>query len=503
MKSQRRLRLAAAIVAFACYLSAPIPAAGVRTHSEMGYRAVVKNFDQAEEMLPGLGSFFQGDGIWSAFFSGCSFPDWGYDGGLNPDASEYSHWGPFRERYVKLLKERFPPPWDEKERMHVAFFFGSLVHCVTDIPWHFNHDGHRAFEGLAKEKDGSDADVTGDIFLQMDHKLPVDVIRFWWPRGMVLDTFALQDKLKVTPEQLEKGFKKLQAAHAASRAAAKMTGWHFKSRHPWCAEHYEDYYYGGVEHGAALAAMWIKRYYAELNGWHYYQQMPVYGIGAPDYVPYTGCADAAISSADPDSNAGGEPFLSVGGRGAAAERRALIRFDVSDIPAGAKIRSAKLWLYQDAATPDAGGEIAVAAFGMDRPWQAGKGRSDEVTGTDGVPAAEGDVTWRTAMEGGVPVKSGDCCAGVGCSQDAGQVAVAKIPAETPSARWRCWDVTEMARGWIECPDANNGLVLMAVAGEGVVRFYSSDAFKEQADGFGGGARIAGRPTLIIVPEMRD
>lgn len=149
-------------------------------------------------------------------------------------------------------------------------------------------------------------------------------------------------------------------------------------------------------------------------------------------------ADTTVASGDP--NAGhdvldGQHQLGVGDTGGFADIRALAKFPLSGIPAGATITSAqvRLWGF----FMSGGGTATYNLHGLTRDF-------DEAT-----------ATWNSAAAG-VPWTSpgGDV---VGTASDS-------VTGITNDPAWRSWDVTGLARGWQADPASNHG-VLVKLANE--------------------------------------
>lgn len=131
-------------------------------------------------------------------------------------------------------------------------------------------------------------------------------------------------------------------------------------------------------------------------------------------------ADATLDQAVPAENQGDLDAIWIGlaETQQAAARRGLLRFELSGVPAGATIESARLELYLGSAAGRSETEIAV--FGVLDAW------------------AEGEVTWET-----MPALSE-------------QLTSTAVGLE---GRYYAWDVTELARSWHAGTFSNNGLLL--------------------------------------------
>jgi hypothetical protein len=138
-------------------------------------------------------------------------------------------------------------------------------------------------------------------------------------------------------------------------------------------------------------------------------------------------------------------------------RNSLIQFDLSALPAGARVLSAELQLHHTI-TDDAGADAAASVHRVQRDWIEGTG--------SGGGTADG-ATWNT-HDGSTPwtTQGGD--------YDPAMVASSPITAATGD--WESWDISTLVRDWVDGSAANHGLLLK---GEGTVNV--SFASKEDAD----------------------
>ena len=111
----------------------------------------------------------------------------------------------------------------------------------------------------------------------------------------------------------------------------------------------------------------------------------------PGVNEYDGMRDATIFSENDNSDGAGQHFFA-GITGQRNERRALIRFDPSKIPAKSKIVAVSLQLtVSRGRTPPA--EINVDMHRLLKDWGEGDKDSGGNEGT-GKPSTEGDATWK-------------------------------------------------------------------------------------------------------------
>jgi hypothetical protein len=108
-------------------------------------------------------------------------------------------------------------------------------------------------------------------------------------------------------------------------------------------------------------------------------------------------ADTSLIEIAPTNNNGGQAWLLAGKiQNDVYRDRALMKFDVSALPANATVRSAVVTL---AVTRQPGDGLANAPFGlyrMLRPWGEGDKVATTVPG-QGVPATPGEATWQHAF----------------------------------------------------------------------------------------------------------
>lgn len=478
-------------------ISFPAGAIGERGHSEIG-RMMVEDYLKSDTMLPGLAALFENENNIRALYSGCAFPDWGYGLGYQ-GAAEYSHWHPFMERYVTLLQQRFPLPWDAEAQRQICFFFGVVVHNISDIPWHFTEDGHKSFLKAGLDADGAghgEIEFACDIFLHAERTLEPSVqTEAWFPIDLLLDVFDGSGQ-KVSREGLEQGTLRSRIMFFGGELVGTLQKNSQKKRMPWVYDHYFDYYYGGLEHGAAVTAEVIRYYYARLTGSYYFQNTPEYApyVRHKDgYVPRLQISDAHLMADHPDHNAGAEPFLEIGGSGK-AQRVGLIHVNMEEVKPGFDLDTARLRLYcTDVPTTP----VTLSVYRVLKPWQEGAGVTDDVIGADGCLATADEACWQRsgAASWALP----------GCAEPDKDYAPAPVDSITiqEAGNWVTLDITSATKHWLSHPGENHGLLLRLEAEQEktpVARFYSSEAFKGCADGLCGGKRVAFRPAFVLLPK---
>ncbi len=258
--------------------------AGERVHVEIGARALDNHLLSGPETLPYVTDLYRDERARAAFYCGCMFPDWGHNG-LDDEASEVCHWAPFQVAYSRWVTERYPPPWlSDEAKCHVAFFFGILTHGAGDLLWHFGRDGEKSLLEMTRDLDGVKhhaAEVAGEVFSHWE--LPRKNLggRFWWACDAACQVLASVG-VSVAPGKIETG------CHRTLEHEWKLgarVGWlvypYHRLRARWLYAHYQDYEFGGIDSGAALAASWVRQAGEALHGRRTLPDLPEEAPGPP------------------------------------------------------------------------------------------------------------------------------------------------------------------------------------------------------------------------------
>ncbi len=152
---------------------------------------------------------------------------------------------------------------------------------------------------------------------------------------------------------------------------------------------------------------------------------------------YTGTTDTYMFAWNPTRTAGDESTLMMTTNNV---RSALVRLDLSTLPAGAFNVRASLQLYvtQVPANP-----VQLHAFRVLRLWD------------------EGAASWRNATAATNWSVSG--CDGVGTDRESQPSYTASLP---PRSRWVSFDLTDLVRAWLANPTTNHGVLIKAVLQSG-------------------------------------
>ncbi len=240
--------------------------AGPRLHVEIGALAWERHLLPNPDTPAGLRALLRRPDALNAFYGGCVFPDWGYEG-IYDDAAEDSHWPPFWEMLFAGLGERRSRVWDGEGRMEVAFALGVVVHGVSDELWHFSKGEHTCFLDMVAQKDGLDhhtCEVACEVFthLECPHREMPDLL---WPVELVKQVYAKRE-IAVTEEQLARGRLKIERQWRKGAHWGWLAYPYYRLRYPWCCAHYRDGCNGAAGHGARAAAVRVLRVYRQWWG---------------------------------------------------------------------------------------------------------------------------------------------------------------------------------------------------------------------------------------------
>lgn len=202
------------------------------------------------------------------------------------------------------------------------------------------------------------------------------------------------------------------------------------------------------------------------------QGLPCEALGGK---AYTGCQDTWINQED--NNNGRSLWLKTGKY--QYDNSALIRFDLSALPAAAKVQSAILKLRPT--VPAAPQDRLVNR--MLRPWEAGTGFNGEIRAelpienrtNGGQPPKAGESSWFFSRKPERWGANGAAKPGVDREADvlaAGRPVPADVPANDERRAWNAWDISKAAQDWAANPDSNFGLLIRS--GGGFCEFYSAD-----------------------------
>lgn len=150
-------------------------------------------------------------------------------------------------------------------------------------------------------------------------------------------------------------------------------------------------------------------------------------------------------------NYGAAANLDAGDGGWNSTWRALLQFDLSAIPAGARVVSASLALYQ---TSPSMGPGTLGVRRVTSTWTEGANSGSSGSGATWLERSPG-VPWAT----------------VGGDLDANGFASAQVNA---NVGWFNWDITRLVQGWVAADYPNHGLALVHETPSASGRFASSD-----------------------------
>ncbi|NOX62938.1 MAG: DNRLRE domain-containing protein [Chloroflexi bacterium] len=165
---------------------------------------------------------------------------------------------------------------------------------------------------------------------------------------------------------------------------------------------------------------------------------------------YAGASDAWITAFQPDANFGAASQLEMR---AAEQSAALLRFDLSPLPANAVVQKAELRLVTIDRTNDNSANMAV--YALRRAWDSAS------------------VTWNQASAGEPWASAG----AADPDQDRFPDPVDTVVMDSLEATYR-WDITEQVQRWHESPDTNFGVLLAGLQGPKVAYTVHSSESSE-------------------------
>jgi hypothetical protein len=179
---------------------------------------------------------------------------------------------------------------------------------------------------------------------------------------------------------------------------------------------------------------------------------------------YEGVADTSIYSENSNSNGkGSHVFIGVTFR-ATGERRTLIKFDLSDVPAGARITFARLELSVSR-IPGNAQPSTITAHRLTKDWAEGTADAGGQEGR-GAISSDGDATWSEN------VKGESAWSNEGGDFDPQSSASVVAPGSLGRRAWEGEGMIDDVQDWLSGTEDNFGWILMT--GEEAKRFNSSD-----------------------------
>lgn len=209
------------------------------------------------------------------------------------------------------------------------------------------------------------------------------------------------------------------------------------------------------------------------------------GLSAAATATLTSSADNTLyqdASGLLSNGAGTGMFVGMPGAGAGGIRRALIRWDLSSLPAGAVITGATITLRASQVSSSASVDVslhnALAAWGEGTSLAAGGGGS-------GAPSTAGDATWLHTFY------NASFWTTPGGDFEAAALAVTPVGA-VGTYSWSSPGLAAQAQAWLNSPAANFGIVLTGLeSGSSTAKRFDTHEV----------ATPATRPTLTISYDL--
>ena len=158
-------------------------------------------------------------------------------------------------------------------------------------------------------------------------------------------------------------------------------------------------------------------------------------------------------------------------------RKALLRFELPEIPANVEVVTATLSLRSKLHAGTS--SMLIACYGVRRPWDVGT------------------ATFNDAMQGVAWQQPG--CAG---PLDRDQSPVSSVAVTTDGVTY-VWDVTQLAQQWAADPASNHGVLLQASDGSGAGYWYFVSSNQVEDGRAGAEWTYRGRPKLELSLRLRE
>jgi len=201
---------------------------------------------------------------------------------------------------------------------------------------------------------------------------------------------------------------------------------------------------------------------------------------------YNGTRDNTIYE-DRATNSNGGQDLIFTGTTASSIRRALLQFDVSQIPAGSTIQSVELLLELDLSGPQASNQQIHSLHRLSREW--GEGTADSSNpdppsspnpGGLGAPARDGDATWNQAKYNQV---DWDTAGGDFIAVPSATFTINRYNSAAPPDNIYTFgseaspDIVGDVQAWVDDPTTNFGWIFIGdeSGSRNARRFYSREA----------------------------
>ncbi|MCQ9376088.1 DNRLRE domain-containing protein [Methyloversatilis sp. XJ19-13] len=166
-------------------------------------------------------------------------------------------------------------------------------------------------------------------------------------------------------------------------------------------------------------------------------------------------ADATLFGDEPGLANGSGSHLFIGATAAGFSRRALVRFDLSEVPPGSTVRSASLRVVIDRIANGAPADSVASLHRVLASWGEGASGSGGGGNGGGEVAVPGDVTWTQRYHAAAPPRS--------WSTPGGDFAVESASIPMVSTGAFVWAGTpEMLadiQGWVNDPASNHGWLI--------------------------------------------
>ncbi len=193
--------------------------------------------------------------------NGGYFPDSGYTA-KDHDQGEIAHWEPFVEAYIKVIRERYKPPYDGEAAEHIAFLMGLAAHGITDSTF------DSLFYERAEQVDGGDFDA---FDLSMDVFIAHDKPRYFVPEyaydAATLSAVYARVPHPVPAENITQAMTTARTGLSAVAGLLYAGADDYGKRYPWARAHvFLTRTPGGYPHGADVVTGYYREILRRLDG---------------------------------------------------------------------------------------------------------------------------------------------------------------------------------------------------------------------------------------------
>ncbi|MBD3169379.1 MAG: DNRLRE domain-containing protein [candidate division Zixibacteria bacterium] len=468
MKNSYLFRCSLVIIITILFYTATAYSLGIRNHWMVGQRAIPHLYAQGEAELAQMIESHLDE-----LYCGSMSPDIGWTD--NPPISEIAHEAFWIDHYVEVLRHRVSYPFDEAEQREIVFLMGAASHTYGDVPWHGIYDS-TAFLPVAMVEDNNShgfIEYGCDIFMMWEEGEYPWTPDYYWPYDTWVEVYHAAGMPQVTADTIASGTNWIELGITGENVSGWLMYLELLLDIPFSHNNYKDYFPGGINDDAALAAQQMIRCWHILKDgeWAYQHSYREFA--------YDDAYGTFLRASHPDNNTGAETRFEVGGQDGGNDRKsALIKFELPETPPEPAIHKAELNLYFTERAQSQSADKTLALFEVYKEWGEGHGEDGnpyEFYGST-APSGSGWATHGFAKFAYLPWDTPGCDM-VNSDRSEYPSSFTNLSVSTATSQWIKWDVTNTVREWFDNPSLNNGFILRdqsPLGTEGVFRFASEE-----------------------------